>query len=70
MTTNLSEAVRELLRCPETGKTLREATPAELENLDAEFPEGGLVTEDGSRAYPIRDGFPILIASEAVVATK
>lgn len=69
MSANLSETVYALLRCPETGQTLREATTAELGNFDADFPEGALVTEDASRAYPICDGFPILIASEAVVAT-
>ncbi len=52
------------LRCPITGQALKLASS---EDLDAEaFPEGALLTEDGSHAYPIRDGFPILLKSEVV----
>jgi uncharacterized protein YbaR (Trm112 family) len=38
-----------VLRCPATGRRLREAE------------EGVLRSEDGSRAYPVVDGVPILI---------
>lgn len=67
MKTALTEEVRALLRCPKTGQVLREATAEELGNFQAELPEGGFITEDGSRVYPIRDGFPIIIVDEAVL---
>ena len=63
--TPLSDDVRELLRCPVSGQPLREATADELEAFAGEFPDGGWITEDGSRAYPVREGFPILVAAEA-----
>ena len=62
---NLSEKVISLLHCPETGQPLREATPAECDRFEADLPEGAWITEDGSRAYPVRDGFPVLVAGEA-----
>lgn len=66
MTGDLSDEVRCLLRCPETGQPLHEASPGECTGFEADFPEGAWVTEDGSRAYPVRDGFPVLVAGEAV----
>jgi uncharacterized protein len=42
----------ELLRCPLTGSRLR--------------PEGDfLVAEEGGLAYPVRDGFPVMLIEEA-----
>lgn len=42
----------ELLRCPLTGSRLR--------------PEGDfLVAETGGLAYPVRDGFPVMLIEEA-----
>ena len=69
MGTNVSEKVRTLLRCPETGQPLREASPEELARFDANLREGGFITEDEARVYPIQDGFPILIAAEAIRQT-
>lgn len=57
-----------VLRCPVTGGPLRfvpsEMTPFPPEN----FPEGALATEDGSRFYPVRNGFPVLVADECRTA--
>ena len=63
---SLSDEVLALLRCPETGQALRAPREGELDAFDGEFPEGAWITEDGSRAYPVRDGFPVLVAAEAV----
>lgn len=42
----------EMLRCPLTGSRLRH---------DGDF----LVAEEGGLAYPIRDGFPVMLMEEA-----
>lgn len=56
-----------MLVCPETGQRLRVADAEEFSKWrSATSFEGALVTEDGSRAYPVRDGFPILVAAEAL----
>ena len=51
-----------LLRCPLTRQPLRAASKDER-------PRGwedGVVTADGKIAYPVRNGIPLLVASEAV----
>lgn len=63
----LSEEVAELLRCPVSGQRIRTATPEELQRFPGTFAEGGFVTEDGKRLYPVRDGFPMLVESESVI---
>lgn len=71
-----------MLVCPSTRKALREATAAELAAVNAGIAGGGmknrggavvaapwagaLATEDGAWLYPIQDGIPILLTSEAV----
>ena len=50
-----------LLRCPDTQQPLRWATPAELTAAGKTAEEKSLVTEDGSRFYPIDAGIPVLL---------
>ena len=67
MKLSLSGEILALLVCPVTQKPLRLAAESEsLEWTAAEPFEAVLVTDDGSHAYPIRDGFPVLVASEAL----
>jgi uncharacterized protein YbaR (Trm112 family) len=51
--------VREILRCPVTGATLKDGVgpdgEPELHSTDAERP----------LAYPVRDGIPVLLESDA-----
>jgi uncharacterized protein YbaR (Trm112 family) len=46
-------ALTSILRCPLTQRPLRVAGPGEL------------ITDDGSVTYPIIDGIPVLLTSEA-----
>lgn len=71
-----------LLVCPQSRQPLREATAAELATVNRAIAAGGvqnrggcpvvaplaagLVPQDGSVVYPIQDGIPILLSSEAV----
>ena len=49
---NIDPQLLDLLRCPLTGSRLR--------------PEGDfLVAEVGGLAYPVRDGFPVMLIEEA-----
>lgn len=59
MTENLDPWVAEILRCPATGATLVPGTGPDGE------PE--LHSTDASRplAYPVRDGIPVLLESDA-----
>ena len=67
MDLSVSSEVLAMLVCPETRQSLHLATADELGRWSAETPfEGALVTKDGTRAYPIRDGFPVVIAAEAL----
>jgi uncharacterized protein YbaR (Trm112 family) len=70
------------LCCPETRQSLRVASEAVIANLNeriraggmrnrAGMPvdqacEGGLIREDGEVLYPVRQGLPILLISEAI----
>ncbi len=62
----LSEKVADLLRCPVTQQALHPCSDEELAKLKAELPEGAYITEDGRRAYPVEDGFPILVPASAI----
>jgi uncharacterized protein len=71
----------DLLRCPETGQRLLPAEPSLIGRLQASAKAGtlrnqggsipepfesALVTLDGSRVYPVRDGIPVLLVGEAL----
>ncbi len=74
----------EILRCPVSRapvamlpkdrlRTLNAAIEAgELQHADGRKVEGplkaALVTEDGKRIYPVRDGIPVMLADEAILA--
>ena len=74
-----------MLVCPSSRQPLREATAGELAALNQAIAAGGvvnrggqsvvtaltagLVPNDGSAIYPILDGIPILLATEAVPMT-
>lgn len=68
MKLSLSEEILALLVCPTTKKPLRLASASESLEWTAAGPfEGVLLTGDGSHAYPIRDGFPVIVAGEALI---
>jgi uncharacterized protein YbaR (Trm112 family) len=70
-----------LLRCPETHGSLRNATTAELERINAairnsgvrnrngelisEHLDGCLICDSAGLCYPVRDGLPLMLAGEA-----
>ena len=65
----------DLLRCPVTRQTLVPATAEQLARLNAAVAAGlpirepldaALVRADGTAAYPVRGGIPVLLAEEAV----
>ena len=70
-----------LLVCPETSQDLTLATPEEIERLNDAIRQGqvktvegkpgvpvdgALIRQDRSRAYPIRDGIPIMLTVEGL----
>jgi uncharacterized protein len=78
----IDSALLAILACPETHQPLREATAAEVADVNqriargtaktrigstvAEPIEGGLVRQDGYVLYPIRHGIPIMLSEEAI----
>jgi len=78
----IADEVLALLRCPETRQPLTVASPELVAGLEAlraagnlrdrsgnsyaGSVEGGLVRADGALFFPMRDGIPVLISSEAV----
>ena len=73
----------DILCCPETRGKLKLASDECLEALNKSIAAGtlknvavekvseplaeALVTEDGSRVYPVREGIPVLLADEAIL---
>ncbi len=71
-----------ILVCPKTRKPLREATADEISRVNRAIQEGqakndagerveqplesGLVPEEGNVVYPVRDGIPVLLTTEAI----
>jgi uncharacterized protein YbaR (Trm112 family) len=67
----LSPEMTALLACPVTHQPLHFAMESEWAKLPREhFPEGAFLTQDGRRAYPVRDGFPVLLPAEAVMTQE
>lgn len=80
----IDRKLAELLRCPATGQPVRPASKSELEALNAAASGGdlkyldgravehilqaALVTVDGARAYPVRDGIPVMLEEECIAA--
>jgi len=59
----------EILCCPVTHQSLREARPSEIElaneKLLAPITQG-LIRADGLVLYPVRNGIPLLVREEAL----
>ena len=71
----MNPAHLEILMCPTTKGPLRLAREAEIDLVNARIERGdleialleaGLYCEDGCLMYPVRDGIPVLLASEAI----
>ncbi len=63
----LSDEVAALLVCPTTGQPLHLASATELQAWTHPDPfDDAFVTADGAIAYPVREGFPVLVADEAL----
>jgi uncharacterized protein YbaR (Trm112 family) len=78
----MNAALLQILRCPETRQSLREADAATVEKLNAQIRakalrnragrevtepiDAGLVREDGAYLYPERRGIPIMLIDEAI----
>jgi uncharacterized protein YbaR (Trm112 family) len=77
----MDAALLTLLRCPETKGSLRTATPAELEQINAAIRNSGvrnrngelisehlddcLICDSAGLCYPVRDDLPLMLAGEA-----
>jgi uncharacterized protein YbaR (Trm112 family) len=58
-----------LLRCPVTGQQLHLATPEEFRAIPhhaSHEADGFLVREDGTAAYPVKNGIPTLLEEATI----
>ncbi len=78
----VDQELLDILVCPETKQPIRIADPGLLERLNAAIEQGsvankggtpvtsavteGLVREDGTCLYPVRDDIPIMLIDEAI----
>ena len=63
----LSAEVATLLVCPTSGQPLHLASATELQAWTHPEPfEAAFVSADGTTAYPVRGGFPVLVAAAAL----
>ncbi len=75
----IDEAFLEILACPATRRKLRILDAGSLERLNAGLKSGstggrgagspieaGLVTDDRTRVYPVRNGIPVLLEEECI----
>jgi len=78
----VDQSLLDILVCPETKQPLHAAEPAVLEALNASIRGGslktrggeavtaeileGLIREDGSVLYPVRDDIPIMLIDESI----
>lgn len=61
-----------LLRCPETGQSVREIQPDELAALNARIPSpilAGLIREDNALVFPVVEGIPVMLLEESIRIT-
>ena len=71
----------EVLRCPADRSSIRPATPEEIAALNARIAAGAkangggsvegpleaaLIRGDGTYAYPVREGIPVMLIEEAI----
>ena len=69
----LTTGLLSVLRCPETKQPLALATQEQLPDLNVSLAksdeppvEAALINEDTSVAYPIDDGYPVLLLSRQI----
>ena len=78
----VDQSLLDILVCPETKQPLHAAAPAVLDALNATIRSGsvktrggeavtdeileGLVREDGTVLYPVRDDIPIMLIDESI----
>lgn len=65
----LSHKISELLCCPVTKQPLHFSAGSELSDFEVLLPEGAYITKDLKRAYPVENGFLILVPERAEISS-